>query len=315
MAKSVHKKGPNKQNNVEDAVREIEVTMESRVADAEKKGKKGTTKAQLIKAIEAKEQHDEQVKQELRMTADRMEARQRFPDDRALQAALLLQQEVEERQRKASLPLPLPTEYSTWKEVAPKRWVRFGQFDKSNKQMDWIVGLYNEELSEPYSSFTYQFFVFGWPDLCILAYGLEQESQPSSEEEGNFIGACVSRVSSSKSANRPRPLRGYVAMLAVEKSFRGARIGSRLVEATVALMKTKGCDEVGLETPVNNQRALKLYTDLGFAKIKFLPVYYLDGSDAYRLKLYLTDFTTGFVRPQHTDDDDENAVPKLEEQQ
>lgn len=52
-------------------------------------------------------------------------------------------------------------------------------------------------------------------------------------------------------------------------------------------MKAKGCDEVYLETPTNNERALSLYLSLGFVKTKFLPRYYLDHTDAVRLKLWL----------------------------
>lgn len=192
----------------------------------------------------------------------------------------------------------LTAKHTEWVEVAPSKYIRFEQFDKSNEQMESVVSLYDKELSEPYSSFTYQFFIFGWPDLCILAFGATGDVKPEPGFKGEMIGAVVSRTSFKRNAGI---LRGYVAMLAVKPHFRGAKIGSRLVEVTVDLMTTKGCEEVSLETPVTNQRALKLYTDLGFAKVKFLPSYYLDGSDAFRLKLYLTD--VGHHASQNEDDE------------
>lgn len=45
------------------------------------------------------------------------------------------------------------------------------------------------------------------------------------------------------------------------------------------------CDEVVLEAEVVNEGALHLYEKLGFLRDKRLPKYYLNGNDAYRLKL------------------------------
>lgn len=44
-----------------------------------------------------------------------------------------------------------------------------------------------------------------------------------------------------------------------------------------------------LETEAVNLAALKLYESLGFARVKRLLNYYLNGNDAYRLKLWLTE--------------------------
>jgi peptide alpha-N-acetyltransferase len=44
---------------------------------------------------------------------------------------------------------------------------------------------------------------------------------------------------------------------------------------------------VCLETEVSNKRALRLYERLGFARDKRLSKYYLNGVDAFRLKLWL----------------------------
>ncbi|EPY35975.1 peptide alpha-N-acetyltransferase [Angomonas deanei] len=185
-----------------------------------------------------------------------------------------------------NVEIPLPKEQTEWHEAAPGKYIRYEQFQGSDEEMDFIVDLFTKELTEPYSSFTYQYFVFGWPDLCITAYGVQSDKKPDASVKGEKVGAVVSRVTRK---GPTKPLRGYLAMFAVVPSFRGFRLGSRLVTITVELMKAKGCDELYLETPVTNEKALNLYLRMGFTKTKFLERYYLDYSDAVRLKLWLKD--------------------------
>ena len=45
--------------------------------------------------------------------------------------------------------------------------------------------------------------------------------------------------------------------------------------------------QVVLETEVTNTVALSLYENLGFVRDRYLHQYYLNGVDAYRLKLWL----------------------------
>jgi len=45
--------------------------------------------------------------------------------------------------------------------------------------------------------------------------------------------------------------------------------------------------QIVLETEVVNTAALHLYESLGFVRDKRLPHYYLNGNDAYRLKVWL----------------------------
>ena len=52
-------------------------------------------------------------------------------------------------------------------------------------------------------------------------------------------------------------------------------------------MKDLGADEAILETEVTNLAALRLYDSLGFLREKHLRSYYLNGNDAYKLKLFL----------------------------
>jgi len=52
-------------------------------------------------------------------------------------------------------------------------------------------------------------------------------------------------------------------------------------------MKEDGADEIILETEITNLSALRLYESFGFIRDKRLLSYYLNGNDAYKLKLYV----------------------------
>lgn len=105
-------------------------------------------------------------------------------------------------------------------------------------------------------------------------------------------------------------------MLVVEPAFRKLGIGLRLAELAIGRMR-ETCDEVRvsparatpharavsarpspsaplpsllqivLETEVSNSGALRLYEGLGFLRDRRLPKYYLNGSDAFRLKCWV----------------------------
>ena len=53
------------------------------------------------------------------------------------------------------------------------------------------------------------------------------------------------------------------------------------------MMKRYGCQEIELETEVSNVGATQLYLKLGFIKDFRLSRYYLNGGDAFRLRLDL----------------------------
>lgn len=81
--------------------------------------------------------------------------------------------------------------------------------------------------------------------------------------------------------------RGYFAILAVHKDYRHRGIGSHLSRLLLTEMIQHGVDEIVLETEDTNLASLTLYEKLGFARDKHLPSYYLNGSGAFRLKLWL----------------------------
>ncbi|KAF7265399.1 uncharacterized protein LOC143204565 [Rhynchophorus ferrugineus] len=149
--------------------------------------------------------------------------------------------------------------------------IKFVQYE-SELQMPMIMKIIQKDLSEPYSIYTYRYFIHNWPKLCFLAMCEDQ-----------CVGAIVCKLDLHRKVIR----RGYIAMLAVDQNFRKLRIGSTLVQMAIHEMTMGDADEVVLETEVTNKPALKLYEKLGFVRDKRLFRYYLNGVDALRLKLWL----------------------------
>ncbi|CAD5113871.1 DgyrCDS3035 [Dimorphilus gyrociliatus] len=143
---------------------------------------------------------------------------------------------------------------------------------ENEKDMPEIMRLITKDLSEPYSIYTYRYFIHNWPNLCFLAF-----------DEDKCIGAIVCKLDWHKKIVH----RGYIAMLAVDEDYRRRKIGSRLVIRAIQAMVLKGADEIVLETEVTNKSALNLYENLGFVRDKRLFRYYLNGIDALRLKLWI----------------------------
>jgi len=142
---------------------------------------------------------------------------------------------------------------------------------ESERQMPDIMRLIQKDLSEPYSIYTYRYFIHNWPHLCFLAMDCAK-----------CVGAIVCKLDLHKMVRR-----GYIAMLAVDENYRKQRIGSNLVLKAIQAMIVGDADEVVLETEVTNKPALQLYENLGFVRDKRLFRYYLNGVDALRLKLWL----------------------------
>jgi len=125
--------------------------------------------------------------------------------------------------------------------------------------------LMEQSLSEPYSIYTYRYFINNWPKLCWLA-----------KVEEKIIGAVVCKLEPVMNPVKfpPKiskvPFRGYIAMLAVNPEYRGKGLGSELVIRAINTMKEYGGTEVILETEITNKGALRLYQKLGFLRDKRL---------------------------------------------
>lgn len=81
---------------------------------------------------------------------------------------------------------------------------------QDEEDLPLIMRLIDNELSEPYSIFTYRYFLHNWPNLCWIAYDGDQP-----------FGTVVCKME----RHREKLMRGYVAMLVVDKTFRGKGAG------------------------------------------------------------------------------------------
>ena len=140
---------------------------------------------------------------------------------------------------------------------------------KGEEEIQEIFKLIDDELSEPYGIFTYRYFLAVCPQHCLLAL-----------DGDKIIGAIVGRET-----KKGDKVKGYIAMLVVLKEYRKKGIGKKLAVDLINRMK-ETCNEVVLETEVDNYGALHLYESLGFVRTKRLFRYYLNGNEAYRLKIW-----------------------------
>lgn len=85
-------------------------------------------------------------------------------------------------------------------------------------QMPDIMRVIQRELSEPYSIYTYRYFIHNWPKLCFLAMDGE-----------HCVGAIVCKLD----IHRQVIKRGYIAMLAVEQAYRKLKVGTTLVQKAI----------------------------------------------------------------------------------
>mmetsp|Transcript_7783 Transcript_7783/g.14168 ORF Transcript_7783/g.14168 Transcript_7783/m.14168 type:complete len:186 (+) Transcript_7783:44-601(+) len=150
-------------------------------------------------------------------------------------------------------------------------------------QIDAVMSLVGRDLSEPYSIFTYRFFLHRFPELCILAVSKDHPTEPIAcvvgkiDLEDLYVNGNVHNIKS-----------GYIGMLAVDQRYRRLGIGSSLVKRVIMRMKEHGCSSVTLETEVSNKAAQRLYQEaFGFIREELLVRYYLNWGDAYRLRLWL----------------------------
>ena len=143
-------------------------------------------------------------------------------------------------------------------------------------QLEAIAGLIEKDLSEPYTIFTYRYFLNEWPNLTFVV----------TDGVNKMIAVIICRIDTHHE-QRGSTRRGYIGMLAVDPAYRKNGIGSTLVTKACKAMKEENADEVVLETEVSNKKALALYDRLGFIRDKRINRYYLNGVDAIRLKLAL----------------------------
>jgi peptide alpha-N-acetyltransferase len=110
------------------------------------------------------------------------------------------------------------------------------------------------------------------PQHCLVA---------TDSSTGKIIGAIVGRHTAKEGY-----VKGYIAMLVVLKEYRKLGIGRKLAIDVINIMRTT-CNEIVLEAEIDIYGALHLYESLGFVRTKRLYRYYLNGNQAYRLKVWI----------------------------
>jgi peptide alpha-N-acetyltransferase len=175
------------------------------------------------------------------------------------------------------------------------------------EELQSIMDLIDSTLSEPYSIFTYRYFINTWPSLCILT-----RSRPvGSSVQGELMGVIICKADVH---TKSKVKRGYLAMLVVDKTYRKLKIGTKLAVMAINEMGNLDCKEAVLETEITNKGALRLYERLGFIRQKRLPKYYLNGNDAYRLKLWIPSKETP-PEEEEKNGGEQEAVVVVEEEQ
>lgn len=77
---------------------------------------------------------------------------------------------------------------------------------------------------------------------------------------------------------------GHVVTIDVGPHARRSGVGSLILRAAEERMRAAGCRAVGLETAVDNIKALSFYKRHGYDVVRTWPRYYSNGVDALVLK-------------------------------
>ena len=108
---------------------------------------------------------------------------------------------------------------------------------RDESQMSEIMAMIGKDLSEPYSIFTYRYFIHGWPELCTMAYDKNNLDK--------MIGIVICKIDD-RAKDEHAYKRGYIGMLAVDDEYRRRGIGTRLVEEAINKMVDMDCEEAVL---------------------------------------------------------------------
>jgi len=100
------------------------------------------------------------------------------------------------------------------------------------------------------------------------------------QHAGEVVAYCLTRSLWWRS-------RGEVVAVAVRAAARGKGHGRRLMEETIAFMRTKRMRDLTLEVAVTNAPAQMLYRSLGFVLHEHLTNYYGTGRHGWRMRLDL----------------------------
>ena len=103
----------------------------------------------------------------------------------------------------------------------------------------------------------------GAPELCYII-----------EYEGEIVGFLLSGYTAI-------PKQAHILSIAIKPDYRGRGFGRRILIHFLERTKVLGYSSIKLEVQVDNDKAIKLYEELGFSIETRIRKYYQDDSDAY----------------------------------
>ena len=107
------------------------------------------------------------------------------------------------------------------------------------------------------------------------AFTIVGESRETPRSKWKIVGFAVGQ--------QPRKGLGHIVTIDVLPEARREKLGTRLMEEIEKRLKDGGCENIFLETAVDNAAAIKFYKRLGYFVVKTIPRYYLDKIDALLL--------------------------------
>ncbi|KAF5061860.1 Mycothiol acetyltransferase [anaerobic digester metagenome] len=137
-----------------------------------------------------------------------------------------------------------------------------------NRDLADVWQVASESLRERYDPTLFTQLVPFWPDGLLVI-----------EDMGRVVAFVFGVMSGAQQAR--------VLMLAVNRNYRGAGLGTLLTQEFFRECGKKGVRQVSLEVRASNIGAQRFYQRLGFFTVRRVPRYYSDGEDGILLLRYL----------------------------
>ncbi len=141
------------------------------------------------------------------------------------------------------------------------------------EDLDQVIKINEITLPEHYPRWFWENHLVNWGKAFYVA----------ETDEGKIVGYVMSRVEYGLGFIVGGMVKkGHIISIAVLPEYRRKGIGSKLLaKALEALRDEYECKEVYLEVRVSNTPAIKMYEKHGFKIVERIPMYYVDGEDAY----------------------------------
>ena len=137
-----------------------------------------------------------------------------------------------------------------------------------NRDLADVWQVASESLRERYDPTLFTQLVPFWPDGLLVI-----------EDMGRVVAFVFGVMSGAQQAR--------VLMLAVNRNYRGAGLGTLLTQEFFRECGKKGVRQVSLEVRASNIGAQRFYQRLGFFTVRRVPRYYSDGEEGVLLLRYL----------------------------